>query len=89
MNEHPLRNAPLHVWKPYNTTSYINNAPFIARFAPYSTWLIFFEGSTYEEVVSKAEAWRSETVAKHESAYLARLKAREAAKAKAKAKAAQ
>lgn len=59
----------------------------IARFSPDKGWPILFQGDSQDEVISKAEAFREETIAKNEAAYIKRqealVKARAAKKAKA------
>lgn len=88
MTHHPFRDAALHVYQGIGAAE----GRFVAMFHPYSGYPIRFSGSTADEVVAKAEAFRDDAIAKHEASFIARsealAKAREAREAK-KAEAAQ
>ena len=81
---HPIRNHTIHVFQ--RRDGLAGGTPFIARFHPYDTFPIFFKGATEQAVIDAAEAFRTETIQKHEASVIARqegqAKARSAREAK-------
>jgi hypothetical protein len=88
---HPIRNAPLHTWARCDENE--GGAQYIAMFAPYASYPMYFKAPTLESVTSAAEDFRTESIQKHEAAVLvrqenkmkAKLAAREAAAKKKEA----
>lgn len=83
MTHHPFRDAELRVFKR------IDADEFIARFAPYDTYPVFWAGSTEAEARDRAEAFRADAIAKHESNFITRAEALEKARLTRKARKAQ
>ena len=85
---HPIRNAPLHTWARCDENE--GGARYIAMFAPYSTYPMYFKAPTLQAVTDAAEDFRAESIQKHEAAVLVRqenkAKAQAAREAAAKKK---
>ena len=64
---HPISDAEIHVFKNMGD----EGVKYIAIFYPYNPRTIFFRGETHIKAVAKAEAFRRDTVEKHETAFLA------------------
>lgn len=76
--QHPIRAAELHVFQGLGAAS----GRYVARFHPYDTYPLLFTGPSAEKVEAKAEAFRSEVIAKQEAAFAARAQAKRARLAK-------
>lgn len=84
--QHPIRSAEVHVFEGIG----LAKGRCIARFWPYGKYPVYFTAATPAEAEAQAEAFRSETIAKHEAAFAARAEARAKARAsKAEKKGAQ
>lgn len=81
-SQHPIRDADLHVFAGIGAAE----GRYIARFHPYDTYPIFFSGRSAEGAEGCAEAFRAETIAKHEGAFVSRQVARAKARAAREAK---
>ena len=66
---HPFRDAQIHVYKRLDVED-----EYLARFYPYNTYPVVWKGTTPEEATQRAEAFRVETLEKHEANYLQKLK---------------
>lgn len=79
---HPIRDLDVTAYQRSEKSGV--GPKWLARFYGAQNWPILFQGETEDEVVQKAEIFRSETIAKHEAAFVARqealAKAREAKK---------
>jgi|VirMetMinimDraft_7_1064189.scaffolds.fasta_scaffold209435_2 hypothetical protein len=84
MTGHPIRNATIHVFK--RIDAHDGGSRFVAMFAPYKTYPVFFYGSTENAAVDAAEAMRTDAIYKHEAACIARQENAVRAKAAAAAK---
>lgn len=73
---HPIRNAELHVFRGIGSAE----GRFIARFYPYDTYPIFFTAKSETAAREAGENFRSETIEKHEQAFINRAKAIEKAR---------
>lgn len=81
--QHPIRALEIVAYR-RSEQSEIGPA-WISRFSPDKGWPILFQGASEDEVIGKAEAFRSETIAKHEAAYIKRQEALQKARAAKKA----
>ena len=72
--EHPIRNAEVHTFQ--RTDNGSGTVAWLARFYPYSTYPVFFQGSSEEDVVSQAEALRTEAITKYEKAFIIQQEAK-------------
>ena len=81
-SQHPIRSAEVHVFEGVG----LAHGRSIARFWPYGKYPVFFTGATAAEAEAQAEAFRTETIAKHEAAFAIRAEARAKARAARKAK---
>ncbi|MGN7869360.1 hypothetical protein [Paracoccus sp. 22332] len=79
--QHPIRSAELHVFQGLGAAS----GRYVARFHPYDTYPVLFTGPSAEAVEAKAEAFRSDAIARHEAAFTARAQARQSRLAKKEA----
>jgi len=70
MTGHPIRNAALHVFQ--RIDEHDGGSRFVAMFAPYKAYPVFFQGPTAEAVTQKAEDMRADAIDKHEAACIAR-----------------
>ena len=84
MTGHPIRNATIHVFK--RIDAHDGGHKYVAMFAPYKTYPVFFHGSTEDAAVDAAEAMRTDAIYKHEAACIARQENAVRAKAAAAAK---
>ena len=84
MTGHPIRNAALHVFARLDATE--GGTQFIARFHPYDTYPVFFNGSTADEAIARAEEMRAEAIERHEAAVINRQEAAARARVAAAAK---
>jgi hypothetical protein len=82
--EHPMRNAPIHVFQRVDNDG--TGATFIARLHPYDTYPVFWHGKTAEAAKQSCADFVAEAVAKHEAAYVTRQENAQKARAAAKAK---
>lgn len=76
--QHPIRNAEIHTFERADVQD--NGARWVARFWPYNTWLIIFNGDTEEAAHSEAEAFRADVIEKNEAAFVNRAEGREKAR---------
>ena len=76
--EHPMRRVVFNAYRRMDGKEYI------ARADPERLCPMFFRGATEEEALSRAEAFRAETVAKHEEAYIRRQEAMAVARSRKK-----
>ncbi|KRW94306.1 hypothetical protein [Paracoccus sp. MKU1] len=74
---HPFRDLEIHVFVGVGAAE----GRAVARFHPYDAVPMLFIGSSPEDVIGKAEAFRQETIDKHEAVYVERVE--RAAKARA------
>ena len=84
MTGHPIRNAALHVFQ--RIDAHDGGSQFVAMFAPYKAYPVFFHGSTEDAAVDAADAMRTDAIDKHEAACIARQENSARAKAAAAAK---
>lgn len=84
MTGHPIRTAKVHVFQRVDSDG--KGYAFIAKFYPYKTYPVIFNGATHDEVVAKAEAMRTEAIEKHEASVIARQEAKAKADAARAAK---
>jgi len=66
---HPIADANLHVFKRLEADGI--GLEYVARFYPYKTWVILFQGNSLDDVTTNAEKFRAKVIADNESAYLA------------------
>ncbi|WP_158877013.1 hypothetical protein [Antarcticirhabdus aurantiaca] len=81
MSHHPIRD--LEIWH------YTGEHGALAFFGDGRAFPTYFRGQDAEEAISKAEAFRAETIARHEQSFIARSEASEKAKASAARKKAE
>lgn len=62
---HPIRAAKIHTFE--RRDSHDGGANWVGQFHPYKTYPVTFYGVDEQEVLEKAEAMRSEAIAKHEA----------------------
>jgi hypothetical protein len=74
MIEHPIRKAEVHTFQ--RTDSGKGSVSWLARFYPYSTYPVFFQGSSEEDVILQAETLRTEAITKFERSYIIQQEAK-------------
>tara|TARA_R110000764_G_scaffold83102_1_gene163533 strand:+ start:758 stop:1036 length:279 start_codon:yes stop_codon:yes gene_type:complete len=72
--EHPIRTAEVHTFQ--RTDSGSGTVAWLARFYPYSTYPVFFQGSSEADVVTQAEVLRTKAIEEYEEAYIKRESAK-------------
>lgn len=75
--EHPMRNLSVVVYQCIDG----HGPAFIAKYEPFHVYPIFFQGSSEEEVRSKAKTFADDAVATHEATYQVRKANAEKARA--------
>lgn len=81
MTHHPFRDLEVHAFEGVGSAA----GRAVARFYPYDAVPMIFTGASVDEVTDKAEAFRAETIEKHEASFIARTEALEKARAARKA----
>ena len=83
-HQHPFRSLELHT---FERKDHNGSGPrWLAKFYPYTKFLVFFHGDTEADAVAEAEAFRADAIAKHEANYQSRMAAIEKARAARKKK---
>jgi hypothetical protein len=72
--KHPIRDAEVHTFQ--RTDNGSGKVSWLARFYPYNTYPVFFQGSSEEDVVTQAETLRAEAITKYETAYISQQEAK-------------
>lgn len=75
---HPIRKLAINVWQ---APAGQGSPRWIALFGQGDAFPIRFTGETESDVRARAEAFRADTIAKHEASYVARQEAAQKARA--------
>ena len=71
---HPIRDAEIHTFQ--RTDLGNGTVQWLARFFPYNTYPVFFQGVSKAVVVEQAEALRTEAIDKYEKSSIAHQEAK-------------
>jgi hypothetical protein len=83
MTEHPIRAHRVNVWQ---APAGQGSPRWIALFGDGEAFPIRFSGETESDVRARAEAFRTDVIAKHEAGYITRMEALAASRAVRKAR---